>query len=41
MYPTLLGAKENTELVNGVDSALKKFLDFLGNWEIPYQISRC
>lgn len=30
MYPILLGAKENTKLVNSVDLALKKFLDLLG-----------
>ena len=33
MCPVLLGAKENTEVVNGVDSALKKFLDLLGGLE--------
>lgn len=30
MYPTLLGTKENAELVNGVNSALKKFFNLLG-----------
>lgn len=30
MCPTLLGTEENTELVNGVNSALKKFLNLLG-----------
>lgn len=30
MCPILLAIKESTEVVNGVDLALKKFLDLLG-----------
>lgn len=30
MCPILLGIKENIKVVNGLDSALKTFLDLLG-----------
>lgn len=30
MCPILLGIKENMKVVNGLDAALKKFLDLLG-----------